>query len=598
MEKSLKQRCDAVLLRALAFLYLRVGKKNIVVVLGVFVGIVTGLASAALKYMVGLLHALHGLLAEGGVAWLLALLPLLGVAMAYVIQRLIVGNAPYDRSLSSLIRILGQNQPNMPFHKTFSHLLTSGFCVGLGGSAGLEAPIVLTGAAIGSNGAKVFRLDKNQKTLLLGCGAAAGISAIFDSPVAGVLFVAEVLLPEFSVSALVPVLLATASSAVVSKLLHGQQLFLLGTAEWSMEALPFYFALGGVCALVGVYMIESSYAVSGWIRSWLKGDLTRLCVGGLLLSGLIFLMPPLFGEGYSFVEALFDGDWGAVTSGSPLASFITPHSWTLLLFCVAVIFAKVVATALTVESGGDGGIFAPAMLAGAFTGFVFARGMNMTGAFALSEPNFVAAGMCGVFTAVLRAPMTGIFLIAEVTGGYMLFIPLMIVAAIAYFVARLFEPYSVYTKILAAQKLLFHEDKDGAILSRIRVGTLVERDFSPVCETDSFRRLVEVLTTTHRNLFPVLDANGKLSGVVHMDLIRGMLLDTELYDTLLVYDIMAEPSGTLTEDDNLTKAMLYFDLFNLWNLPVITADGKYLGFISKSGVFAQYRGLVKQAPAF
>lgn len=587
-----------MLLRGLAFLYLRVGKKNIVVVLGVLVGIVTGLASAALKYMVELLHALHGLLAEGGVAWLLALLPLLGVAMAYVIQRLIVGNAPYDRSLSSLIRILGQNQPNMPFHKTFSHLLTSGFCVGLGGSAGLEAPIVLTGAAIGSNGAKVFRLDKNQKTLLLGCGAAAGISAIFDSPVAGVLFVAEVLLPEFSVSALVPVLLATASSAVVSKLLHGQQLFLLGTAEWSMEALPFYFALGGVCALVGVYMIESSYAVSGWIRSWLKGDLTRLCVGGLLLSGLIFLMPPLFGEGYSFVEALFDGDWGAVTRGSPLASFITPHSWTLLLFCVAVIFAKVVATALTVESGGDGGIFAPAMLAGAFTGFVFARGMNMTGAFVLSEPNFVAAGMCGVFTAVLRAPMTGIFLIAEVTGGYMLFIPLMIVAAIAYFVARLFEPYSVYTKILAAQKLLFHEDKDGAILSRIRVGTLVERDFSPVRETDSFRRLVEVLTTTHRNLFPVLDAKGRLSGVVHMDLIRGMLLDTELYDTLLVYDIMAEPSGTLTEDDNLTKAMLYFDLFNLWNLPVITADGKYLGFISKSGVFAQYRGLVKQAPAF
>ena len=395
-----------------------------------------------------------------------------------------------------------------------------------------------------------------------------------------------------------PVLLATASSAVVSKMLHGQQLFLLGSREWRLEALPFYFLLGAVCALVGVYMIKSSYALSGWFRSQLKGDLARLCAGGALLAGLLFAMPSLLGEGYDMVEALFAGDCAAVTRGSPLDFLGAPQAWTLVLFCVVAILSKVVATSLTIESGGDGGIFAPAMFTGAVTGFAFARALNLTGMVALSEPNFIAAGMCGVFTAVLRAPMTGIFLIAEVTGGYMLFIPLMIVAAMAFFVARLGEPYSVYTKILAAQKTLFQDDKDGAILSRIQVGTLVERDFSPVRETDSFRRLVEVLTTSNRNLFPVLDAKGALVGVVHMDLIRSMLLDTGLYDTLLVFDIMAEPAGALAEDDNLAKAMLYFDLFNLWNLPVLTADGKYLGFISKSGVFSQYRGLVKQAPAF
>ncbi len=585
------------ILRMITLCYSRIGEHNFFVIVGVLVGIMAGLAAVAMKYLVHCLRPLRGFLANHSMGWLIIALPLLGITISYLIQKLIVGKKPYDKSLSNLILLLGLNRPEMPFHKVFSHILTSGFAVGLGGSAGLEAPIVLTGAAIGSNSGKLFRINKKQKQLLLGCGAAAGISAIFNSPVAGVLFVAEILLPEFSVSTLIPVLLASATSAVVARLLHAEQLFLLVSSGWNMKAIPFYFGLGLCCALIGVYVIRTSYWLGGKLNK-ITGDWMRLLIGGSVLSLLIFMVPPLFGEGYDDITRLFSGDLTEIYRHSWLPQSIIGNESMLILILLAAILLKVVATSLTVGSGGDGGIFAPSMFIGAFAGYLFAHLVNLTGLVELNPANFIAAGMCGVFTAVMRAPMTGIFLIAEVTGGYILFIPLMIVSALSFFMARWFEPYSVYTKALAEKNLLFSENRDNAILHRIKVKTIVEHDYPSVQKDDPFRKLVQIITETPKTIFPVLNDEGILIGIVNIDKVRNMLLNNDVYDLLLTFDIMDEPLGILQPEDTLSVAMTNFEITHAEALPVVNTEGKFLGFVSKTGIFSQYRNLVKQTVAF
>lgn len=573
-------------------LFEKVGERNSLILLGLSVGVISGLAAIFLKKIVHWLHQLPPFLFEHYII-LLFVLPIIGILLSVAIQKLLFGKDYYYKSLSPLIHALSINRPDMPFRKTYSHLLTSGISVGLGGSAGLEAPIVLTGAAVGTNLGKMFRLDSKWKVLLAACGSAAGISAIFDSPVAGVLFAAEVLLPELSVSSMIPILLASAASAVISKMFYGGHLFLLVSREWHLNAILFYCVLGLLSALVGVYMIKMNYLVSAWIKNFLKNEWMRILGGGLAVAILIALFPPLFGEGYSSVEMLFAGNSSAVIKDTMFESTLTGSGWLLVLFCLATLLLKVIATVFTIQSGGDGGIFAPSMFVGAFTGFVFSRIMNLSGLISLNEPNFIAAGMCGVFTAVMRAPLTGIFLIAEITGGYMLFIPLMIVAAVAFFIARYFEPYSVYTRALAEKNMLFNEDKDQAILNRIEVKSVLESDFASIREHDSFRKLVQIVVNSKQNIFPVLDDSEKLIGIVALDNIRSLLLDTNLYDMLLVFDIMDEPLPKLESDDSIAKAITYFEMFNLWNIPVVYKDGKYAGFISKNGVFSQYRAMVK-----
>jgi len=598
MTNPVIKRTRLLLLRGFGAIYKSLGEKGFFIIVGLLTGIISGLAAAAVKYIVESFHTLPALLNNHGLSIITFLLPLLGITGAYLIARSLAGKNTYEKSLSSLIHQLSINRPDMPWYKTFSHLLTSGLAVGCGGAAGLEAPIVMTGAAIGANTGKLFRLDPKQKTLLLGCGAAAGISAIFNSPIAGVLFVAEVLLPEFSVSALVPVLLASATSAVVAKALHSEQLFLLVSDNWAMNAIPWYFLLGAICALTGVYMIRTSYMLSALIRTKLSKPLLRLVVCGLLLCVLLAVIPATFGEGYSLVKILFTGNYGELPALGLSLGGSCSSTGMLMFIGAAAILLKVVGTTLTVEGGGDGGIFAPSMFAGAFTGFVFAHGINMTGITQLNEPNFIAAGMCGVFTAVMRAPMTGIFLIAEVTGGYILLIPLMIVSAIAFFAARYFEPYSVYTKTLAERHMLF-EDKDHAILQRITVSSIIERNFTPVHKDESFRRLADLISTTSSTIFPVLDSGDILIGVAKLESIRSVLLTQEAYELLLVYDVMDEPKGVLHPDDPLTRAMSHFEIFDQAYLPVSDQNGRYVGFVSKAGVLTQYRSLVKQqAPAF
>ncbi len=596
MKKADISRAELFLLNLGTSLAVKIGDRNFMIIAAVITGLIAGAAAIVLKYIVASLEIFSHQLASMNFFLIIAFLPVLGVGLAFLIQRLIYRNTVCEKSLSPLIYKLSVNLPDLPFRKTFSHILTSGFCVGLGGSAGLEAPMTLTGSAIGSNLAAAFRVDRKKKTLLLASGAAAGISAIFNSPVAGVLFVAEVLLPEFSVPSLIPILMASASAAVLTKLFYPDSLFLLVSSDWKMEAVPFYVLLGLISSLVGTYMIETASSLSAFIKKRAQTSLRKLIFCLVTLPLLFFFFPSLAGEGYHAVESIFSANASALFVGSPLEALGSSGAWSILLLCICLIAFKVVSNVITVSCGGDGGIFAPSMFTGALTGFCFAHLINLSGLAELNVMNFTAAGMCGVFTSVMRAPMTGIFLIAEVTGGYIIFIPLMIVSAISFFCSGFFGPYSVYMKSLAAQNLISNADRDSSILSRIPVSSVLEKDnFAVLRQKDNFRRFIEALSETHRNIFPVLDEAGRLCGVVTLDSVRPMLLDSSLYDSLLIYDVMTEIPAVLKINDQLARAMSLFDMYGLWYLPVVDEKGRYIGFASRSSILSRYRELIKES---
>ena len=528
---------------------------------------------------------------------LLLFLPMAGLAASFFIQRFL-GGPRYAKSLSPLILQLSRKRTNIPVIEMFNHMLSSAFSVGFGGSAGLEAPSVLTGAAIGANSASFLNVNRSRRNLLLGCGAAAAISAIFDSPIAGVLFAAEVLLPEFSVSALVPMMMSSAVAAVVSRMIAGDNHFFFAITEpWRTDAIPCYFLLGLICALVGVYVIKCAYFTGDKLKARFRSSWSRLFAGGGLLCVLLFLFPILRGQGYLFIEKLFRGNLAGIAANSPLLSLIPSETAILVIVFVAVLLLKVIASVLTVDSGGDGGIFAPSMFIGAFTGFGFARLVNLTGLIQLQEHNFVAVGMCGVFTAVMRAPLTGIFLIAEVTGGYILLVPLMIVSAVSYLLAHIFEPNSIYRKALVESNLL-DNDRDRTMLRALPVRLNLSRNYHVLKVDQPIERLINLVESTPEEIFPVLDDGGKLLGVVHLDKILSVMLNPKVYGLLLVIDLMEQPAGVVSPDDDLAKAMANFERFNLKYLPVCDENGIFHGFLAKAPIFAKYREMVRETDNF
>ena len=480
----------------------------------------------------------------------------------------------------------------------FNHMLSSALSVGLGGSAGLEAPSVLTGAAIGANSAGFLHIDRRHRSLLVGCGSAAAISAIFDSPIAGVLFAAEVLLPEFSVSALIPMIMSSAVATVVSRQIIGDnQFFLAINAPWQTNAIPCYFLCGIFCALVGVYVIKAAYFTSAQLKSRFRNPWLRLFAGGSVLCLILLMFPLLRGQGYLYIEKLFTGDMAGLVASAPLLGWIPSQSALLVILVAVVILGKVIASVLTVDAGGDGGIFAPSMFIGAFTGFAFARLVNLTGVIQLQEYNFVAVGMCGVFTAVMRAPLTGIFLIAEVTGGYILLVPLMIVSSVSWFVARFFEPNSIYRKALVENNLL-DDDRDRTMLRRLPVRLLLSRDYHVLKLNDPLQKVTGLVERTPEEIFPVLDDNGKLIGVVHLEKILAVMLNPKVYSLLVVFDLMEPPLGIVSPDDDLAWAMANFEKHNLAYLPVCDASGTFHGFIAKASIFNRYRRMVRESDSF
>ena len=585
-----------LILKAERSLTRRFGARALDVPLAMLVGVLAALVAASLHTLVSLLEKVSTWMRTSASPWLFILfmlMPFIGVTLSCLFQRF-CGGPRYAKSLSPLILALHRGQTRIPFSEVFTHVISSAISVGCGGSTGLEAPSVLTGAAVGSNTASFLGIDRRRRLLFTGCGGAAAIAAIFQSPVGGILFAVEVLLPEFSVAALVPLLISSAVAMVVSRSLfpHEQILYVLNP-PWRTDAIPFYFLCGIICALVGVFIIRSVYKLTAIMKKYLHTRWQKLFAGGAVLTVILALFPVLRGQGYSFITQLYSGDVSIIGDSSP-ALAILPWTVRLVIIIAIAILLKAMTAVLTVDSGGDGGIFAPTMFVGAFVGFAFARLINLSGIAELQEMNFVIVGICGVFSAVLRAPLTGIFLIADVTGSYILLVPLMIVSSVAWFIARLFEPHSIYNKALAESKLLL-PDRDHTMLQRFSVRLCLDREFVALNPDQPLKNMSDVIGFgSSQEIFPVLDEKKQLAGIVYLEKLLPVMLDSELSKNLLIFDLMEPPRAEVSIDSDLADAMKYLERFKLKHLPVKNKNNEFIGFVGRNAIFRLYRSMNKE----
>ncbi len=565
-----------------------ISNRTFLIIVSIIVGVVAGLASIVLKWLVHTIQSqLHNILENPSFNFLLFLFPLVGILLTvFYVQRF--RNGKIGRGVGSILISIAKRSSNIDRDKTYSHMISSALTIGFGGSAGLEAPIVVTGAALGSNTARDLKMNYRERTLMLACGVAAGISAIFNSPIAGVLFAVEVILYEFSIPAFIPILISSATASVLANVLYKGQLFFLITKGWTMSAIPLYLVLGILMGLVSVYVTRVALKSEKFFSSK-RNPYRKAIIGGLGLGLMIFLLPPLYGEGYYSIEKLLAGEYSTLLENSLFTDY-THNPWFLVLIAVIVVLVKIFATSITIGAGGNGGIFAPSLFIGAVTGFAFAYTINLLGFIHLDVSNFIVAAMAGALSGVVHAPLTAIFLIAEITGGYALFVPLMIVSSMSYFIARYFEPFSIYSKQLA-DKGLHNKDRDKIVMNRIKLKTIVETDFVSVLPTDTLRQLVDKIEHSKRNVFPVLDEDGHMVGLVLLDNIREVMFHQEKYDSVLVKSLMTQPPNILDVNEEMYDVMKKFDAFNAWNLPVTEAN-KYIGFVSKSTIFTKYRKLL------
>jgi CIC family chloride channel protein len=493
-----------------------------------------------------------------------------------VVYQHIINRDHMQKGIGSILMNIKKNKANIPHNNAYAHLIGSSLTVGFGGSSGLEAPIVCTGAALGSNAGRFFNLSTYEKTVLLAAGSAAGIAAVFNSPIAGVLFALEILLGEITIPTFIPLLIASATGVVVGKLLHSGQLFHLVTEGWLIQALPFYVILGVLSGLAAVYITYVAEKLEKGILMK-HNRYVRAGAGGLMLGVLILLFPPLLGEGYHYLQAILNGNLEVLKEESLYGDWLA-EPLLMLLFIAALVLIKIVATGITLGAGGNGGTFAPTMFTGAFLGLLMAYGVNTS--------NFIAVGMAGALSGVLHAPLTAIFLIAEITGGYVLFIPLMIVSAISYIIARIYNPHNMYWHTLIHEKDI-HPDQDHGVLNTISLDSLINRDFTALSTYMSITDFFNILSAGNANIFAVLSKSGQLEGVIWMDEIRKQLFNNRSADAV-VGDIMVTPPAIISYNQPVSSVMNVFDNLDVWQLPVVK-DGKFVGFVSKSAVLTQYR---------
>ncbi|QKG51726.1 chloride channel protein [Hymenobacter sp. BRD67] len=560
-----------------------------VVYLAVLVGVLAGLAAVGLKLAIHWQQArLATAVTEPNRVFALSLYPIVGISLTVLVTRyLLHGNL--GRGIGPIIYNTARENAIVPRSKLYSQLITAFLTVSFGGSAGTEAPISVTGAAIGSNAARVLRAGRRRRRLLTGCGAAAGIAAIFNAPIAGVLFAVETILLELPAQYFIPLLISSATATVVSKGLYAGQPFALITHSWVLNTVPFYVVLGPLTALLAVYMIRMYHWFDHFWERWPGLRWQKVLAGGATLGLLIFLFPPLYGEGYNIVELLLSGHAQAITDGSLFSVYGDNNVWLLILLVFFSMMMKVVATSVTVGAGGNGGMFGSSLVAGALCGFLFARLVNLTGLVAIPEVHFVVLGMAGVLAGVVHAPLTAIFLIAEITGGYALFVPLMLVTSFSYLITKHFEPYSVYTRKLTLKGVDVYANRDRDLLSRLDLHRLLDTDFLALRPSATLGELVDVFRHAHRNVFPVVGQNGKLRGVISLDMVRDTLFDGAHYHTTKLSELMRSPAAIIHPTDTVEHCLDVLERTESAALPVCDEEGNYLGFIVKTTILARYR---------
>jgi CIC family chloride channel protein len=569
----------------------KVTNRQFLVVAAILIGIWAGLTAVVLKIFVHYVTVgIHNI--SLSYHWIYLVTPVIGIFLTVIFFRYVI-REKLQAGTSHVLFAIAKKSSKLDKKETYSYAVSSAVTVSMGGSVGLESPIVQTGAAIGSTFASFFPVGYRDRTLMLACGAAAGIAAAFNAPITGVLFAMEVLLVDISVSSFIPLLIAGAVGALCSRIIlkEGILLSFSHVRDFDYHNVGFYMLLGVLCGLVAVYYVRALLFTQDVLAKYLPGTFFRLLVGGFLLGGLIWIFPSLFGDGYSTIMQLADQKPGSLFEDSFISRF-EDRQLILIITVFILSLVKVFAVGLTLGSGGNGGNFAPSLFVGACLGFALSSVLLMAGFERVTVANFTLVGMAGVLTGVFHSPLTGIFLIAEATGGYELMIPLMIVAALSSGVARFLKQSSLDETVLKRKGGNFSFDKDTQLLARLSMTDCIEKDFATVMAKSTLRTLVDVIAHSKRNIFPVIDEDQKLLGVIVLEDIRETMFNTALYDTVTVNQLMRPPQITAVIDEEMSSVMEKFDKSTVWNIPVLDG-GKYVGFISKSNIFSNYRKRLK-----
>lgn len=587
-------RVNRAFLRFLAWREKHVKERAFVIFLSLLVGVFAGMAAIVLKMMIHLISGtlLSGVNPDSG-NYAYIILPAVGVTLSALYVKYVVRDN-ISHGVTRVLAAIASNKSRLKKHNMYTSVVASSVTIGFGGSVGAEGPIVATGAAIGSNLGQAFRMSPRILMILVGCGAAAGIAGIFKAPIAGMLFTLEVLMLDLTTVSVMPLLIASITSATMAYIYTGYdfEFFFVQSESFTAVKIPFVVLLGALSGIISLYFTRVMNMMENFFRRF-RHQVYKTLTGCVILSALVFLFPPLYGEGYESIKYLLAGEPSAIVDGS---IFYGEGSavWFLILFIGLIILAKAFATSATNGAGGVGGTFAPSLYVGCLSGFLFAYCCNLIGFdTVLSTKNFALIGMAGVMSGVMHAPLMAIFLTAELTGGYDLFLPLLIVSTVSYGTIKIFEPYSIYAMRLAQRGELLTHHKDKAVLTLLKTDSVIENDFMTVRPDMSLKQMVDVISKSHRNLFPVLDKDNVLMGVVILDDIRNIMFRPDLYKKMYVNSFMTMPPAKININEPMEKVMKTFDNTGAWNLPVIDDRGRYMGFVSKSKIFNSYRRVLR-----
>ena len=586
-----REERQSLLQRCIKWREANIKEKQFILILSFLVGIFTAIAALFLKFLI---HQIQNFLTNNFNAtsanYLYLVYPVIGIFLAGWFVRNIVKD-DISHGVTKILYAISRRQGRIKRHNIWSSTIASAITIGFGGSVGAEAPIVLTGSAIGSNLGSVFKMEHRTLMLLVGCGAAGAIAGIFKAPIAGLVFTLEVLMIDLTMSSLLPLLISAVTAATVSYITTGTEAMFKFNLDqaFELERIPYVILLGIFCGLISLYFTRAMNSIEG-VFGKLKNPYQKLAFGGVMLSVLIFLFPPLYGEGYDTIELLLNGtsaaEWDTVMNNSMFYGYGN----LLQVYLMLIILLKVFASSATNGGGGCGGIFAPSLYLGCIAGFVFSHFSNDFEFSAyLPEKNFALMGMAGVMSGVMHAPLTGVFLIAELTGGYDLFLPLMIVSVSSYLTIIAFEPHSIYSMRLAKRGQLLTHHKDRAILTLMSLDSVIEKYDEYLYPDMDLSELVKTISASRRDVFPVVDRQHRLVGIIYLDDIRPIMFRQELYHRFQIGQLMKEPVARLNIDDSMDVVLLTFDKTQAWTLPVVDTEGTFMGFIRKSHVLTLYR---------
>jgi CIC family chloride channel protein len=580
----------------LTYLRQRLNRLQYMMFVAVITGLIAGLSAVLLKTFVHFLQEWINRPVKND--WIYLFFPTIGLLIVVFLTNRFF-NGYIEKGVAMVLRSIAGKSAFIPLSDTYKHIITSAFTVGLGGSAGLEAPIVATGSAIGSNTGRIHGMEYRERSLLLACGAAAGIAAVFNAPIAGVIFAIEILLTETIVSYFIPLMIAAVTGALCSRIILQESIlfnFRLREA-FDYNNVPFYILLGFAAGFISLYYARVFKGTEKKMHALHPRPYHRAILAGLFLVVLMAVFPPLFGEGYNTISLLASGNPQGVVEKFIGRDYL--NEWGFLFFAGAILLLKPVATGITLGGGGNGGNFAPSLFVGAYLGFFISRLANNTKWLQLPEANFSLVGMAGVLSGVMYCPLTAIFLIAEITNGYELFIPLMLVSAISFFIVKHYEPYSMETKQLAMEGRIFTHRKEDNILSQLKVSDFRLELYDTIQIDQSLADLVALINTSNRNLFAVTDKDNRFTGIVELNDLKGRLFDPVGLSETKIKTYVKKAPALITPDDSMKKVMEKMDITQSWYLPVLNSEKEFLGFLSKTSIFEKYReALANQADLY